>query len=393
MARKGIYPESVTPGIPRLGQKPEGWVETTFGDVLQVVKRPVQMDNAQEYQLVLAKRNRGGIVARGTLLGKDILTKTQFFVRAGDFLISKRQIIHGACGVVPAELDGAIVSNEYITLRTRQGLLLDYLQYFCHTVFFQQTCFQSSVGVDVEKMIFDVNAWLRYRVHLPPLPEQRKIVQILGAWDEAIALTERLIEAKRRRKKGLMQQLLTGKRRFREFEGQEVRLRELLDIQYGKSSNGIRSESGQYAIYGTGGIVGRTNECLCDQPAIIIGRKGTLDQPQLAEEPFWAIDTTFYAIPRVGVDTLWIYYVLCNLPLERYNEASGVPSLSRETLYGIRVSLPCLNEQHRIGIVLRTCDEEIDLFNRKLALLREQKKGLMQQLLTGRIRVREITTV
>ena len=111
MARKSIYPPSVTPGIPKLGDKPEGWIETAFGEVLQIVERKAQVDDETEYQLVTARRNRGGIVPRARLFGRDILTKTQFFIKAGDFLISKRQIIHGACGVVPPELDGALRST------------------------------------------------------------------------------------------------------------------------------------------------------------------------------------------------------------------------------------------------------------------------------------------
>jgi type I restriction enzyme S subunit len=220
MARKGIYPPSVTPGIPRLGGKPEGWVETTFGEVLQVVQRRTEVADDTEYQLVNAKRNRGGVVSRERLLGRQVLTKTQFLVRTDDFLISKRQIIHGACGIVPASLDGALVSNEYATLRVRDRLLLDFLRYYIHTVYFQQTCLHASVGVDVEKMIFRLGDWLKYVVHLPSIPEQQKIAAILGTWDEAIALTERRIAAGQQRKQGLMQRLLTGRVRFPEFVGE-----------------------------------------------------------------------------------------------------------------------------------------------------------------------------
>ncbi len=99
MARNTLYPPSVKPGIPRLGVKPKGWVEVSFGDVLQVIQRPAEIEDNLEYQLVTAKRNRGGIVPRETLTGENILTKIQYFVAKDDFLISKRQIVHGACGV------------------------------------------------------------------------------------------------------------------------------------------------------------------------------------------------------------------------------------------------------------------------------------------------------
>lgn len=88
MARKNLYPPSVTPGIPKYDFKPEGWIETAFGDVVRVVQRKVDMQDDVEYQLVIAKRNRGGIVPRSILKGKDILTKTQFYIKCGDFLIA-----------------------------------------------------------------------------------------------------------------------------------------------------------------------------------------------------------------------------------------------------------------------------------------------------------------
>jgi len=204
MARKGIYPDSVKPGIPKLGQKPEGWSEVCFGDVLQIVNRKAELEDDFEYQLVNAKRNRGGVVAREILTGNKILTKTQFYIKEGDFLIANRQIIHGACGVVPKELDGALVSNEYTVLHSKNGMLLDFLKYFTHTIYFQQTCFQSSVGVDVEKMIFKSREWFKYKIYLPHIAEQKKIIQILSIWDKAIDLTEKLILAKIKLKKGLM---------------------------------------------------------------------------------------------------------------------------------------------------------------------------------------------
>lgn len=212
MARKGIYPDSVKPGIPKLGEKPEKWQEVPLSEILAVVIRKADIEDNVEYQLVNAKRNREGIAAREVLPGKKILTKTQFFIKEGDFLIANRQIVHGACSVVPKELDGALVSNEYTVLHPVNGLLLDFLRYYTYTTYFQQTCFQSSVGVDVEKMIFRLKDWFKYKVHLPPEPEQRKIAQILSCWDKAIDLTEKLIQAKTKFKKGLMQQLLTGKK-------------------------------------------------------------------------------------------------------------------------------------------------------------------------------------
>jgi len=107
----------------------------------------------------------------------------------------------------------------------------------------------------------------------------------------------------------------------------------------------------------------------------------------LAPDPFWATDTTFFAVPRRGVDVYCLYSVLTRLDLARHNEASGVPSLSRSTLEQIRLLLPSATEQLRISEVMNICDEEVSTFESRLAALQAQKKGLMQRLLTGEVRV------
>jgi type I restriction enzyme S subunit len=208
------YPPSICPGIPRLGKCPCGWTRRTFGQILRVVERPAAIEDDTEYQLVNAKRNRGGIVARERLKGREIKTKDQYIVRAGDFLIANRQIIHGACGIVPLALDGALVSGEYTVLHAKDGLSLQWFTAFTHTPYFQLTCFHSSIGVDVEKMVFKLALWLKHTLHVPPIHEQRKIAEILSAWDEAITQNSSLITEAKRRKKSIAQKILSGKRRL-----------------------------------------------------------------------------------------------------------------------------------------------------------------------------------
>jgi type I restriction enzyme, S subunit len=424
MARKSIYPPSVTPGIPRLGRKPEGWVETTFGEVLQVVQRRAEVADDSEYQLVNAKRSRGGVVARERLLGRQVLTKTQFLVRTDDFLISKRQIIHGACGIVPASLDGALVSNEYATLRVRDQLLLDYLRYFIHTVYFQQTCLYASVGVDVEKMIFRLGDWLKYKVHLPPVPEQRKIAAVLGAWDEAIALTERRIAAGQRRKQGLMQRLLTGQVRFPEFAQEswaqmqlgslghcirgvsyspqeDLRMNDSADTVRLLRANNIygsrintddiqfvvsdRCKSTQYLNFGDIAI------CMASGSKEVVGKAAMFRM----DDGFAYTVGAFCAIFRVpdgaSGDFVGHYFQSQQYrkELAQLTAGSSINNLKPSDIEGIRFSMPANPvETAKVADVLAACDREIDLLTRKRDALQRQKRGLMQQLLTGRVRVK-----
>ena len=213
--RRGIYPPSVQPGIPKLQPQPKGWSTKSMAELLETKKRKVKLDNDSVYDLVVAKRNRGGIEPRGKLRGSEIRTKTQFNVEAGDFVISRRQIVHGACGIVPPSLSGAIVSNEYSVFTFSDQLDPTYLRFLSHSLYFQQTCFHSSVGVAVEKMIFKVEQWLKYPFHLPPVEEQKEIAHILKTAETEISLLKTRVEKLQQQKKGLMQQLLTGKIRVK----------------------------------------------------------------------------------------------------------------------------------------------------------------------------------
>lgn len=433
MARNNLYPPSVTPGIPKLGTKPSGWMDTTFGDVLKVVKRKAEIADETKYQLVTARRNRGGIVPREVLQGKEILTKTQFYIKAEDFLISRRQIIHGACGVVPPELDGAIVSNEYATLHTQNHLLMSFLQYYSHTTYFQQTCFQSSVGVDVEKMIFDLDSWLKCRVYLPPVEEQRKIVGILGTWDKAIQLTQELIAAKEQRKKGLMQQLLTGQVRFPEFGHSKimkktcyglvpsdwnfVHLTEIAEVNANSLSNETAVDKTFHYIdlsaVDKGKIIfpedtsafyslpSRARRILKEGDVIMSTVRPNLLAYAICNfEPLDVLCSTGFALisPNDKKDSQFIYQSLYSdvIQSQLYGLVTGsnYPAINSLEVAALSFIWPSLaEERQKIATILQACDREIHLLQQKLAALQEQKKGLMQRLLTGQVRIKTETAL
>lgn len=209
----GGFPASVQPGIPTLPPAPKGWRRIRLGDHLREVRRPVALVDDQTYRLVTVKRSRGGVQQRAILSGLEVKTPTQFYVHADDFLISKRQIVHGACGIVPQALHGAVVSNEYAVLDTDGEIDLQFLRYLSETRYFQQTCFHSSIGVHVEKMIFKTERWLSWPFNIPSLAQQQRIVEILDTASRELASIARQLDSLKQEKAALMAQLLTGKRR------------------------------------------------------------------------------------------------------------------------------------------------------------------------------------
>src|SRR6266705_4386988 len=215
MASNRVSLPTFDPGIPRLGPCPPSWSTVRLGDVVEVVERPIKMIDENEYTLIVARRARGGIVSRGKRLGRLIRTKSQFEIKVGDFLISRRQIVHGACGVVPPELDGATVSNEYTVLQPSNQLLVGFLNLLAYTPYLQRTFYHSSVGVHVEKMVFRDREWLRYSICLPPVAEQEAILSIVDLWRRAVQWADRLAALSCRRKRALIARLFAGQPLFR----------------------------------------------------------------------------------------------------------------------------------------------------------------------------------
>lgn len=164
------------------------------------------------------------------------------------------------------------------------------------------------------------------------------------------------------------------------------KLKSIVDICYGKSQKDVEVEDGKYKILGTGGVIGYTNDFLWNEPSVLIGRKGTIDKPQYIEEPFWTVDTLFYTKLKDNNIAKWLYYYVNNIDLKKYNEATGVPSLSVGNLNLINIAVPPLKEQEKIAEIISTVDYQIDDTEKLIEKTKELKRGLMQRLLTKGIR-------
>ncbi len=183
------------------------WKKKKISDVLMEAVRPLEMEDDEEYSLVIVKRRYEGIVSRGKLQGKSIKVKSQFFLQKDDFLISKRQIVHCACGLVPDEFDGAIVSNEYSVLRAKNGFCIKFFKYFCQQPMVGRSFLECSIGVVIEKMLFKINDWLKREFLFPSLDEQVRIANHFSSIEELIAAQDQMVNALKTHKHGLMQQL------------------------------------------------------------------------------------------------------------------------------------------------------------------------------------------
>ena len=254
---------------------------------------------------------------------------------------------------------------------------------------------------DIEKLKYSV----------PPLSEQEKIAEILGTWDLAIEKLEALIAAKRLRKKGLMQKLLTAKIRLPGFtdEWQKVKLGSICIFETAKSKSSSINENGKYYIVDMGAvsidgslIPTKTTDLKEDllnindviMPKDDIGGGNIIGKTTIIKkENAYVLSDHVFKLKIHDADALFVSYLInsfqCNKYMRRMSNGSAVLGLAKKDVEKCSLCLPtAVSEQKAIASILSKADEEIDLLTRKLSALKEQKTGLMQKLLTGKIRVK-----
>jgi type I restriction enzyme S subunit len=158
-------------------------------------------------------------------------------------------------------------------------------------------------------------------------------------------------------------------------------LGQLSTIHYGKSPSEVFEADGAFPVIGTGGEYGRACKSLFKE-GVVVPRKGSLGNPQLAQQPFWPTDTTFAVIANQNVDVRWLYYSLLQYDLTRLNEATGVPSISREWLAKLKFFHTEYNNQKAISEVLATIDQAIEKTEVLIEKYQQIKAGLMHDLFT-----------
>lgn len=207
--RQGIVPEGYVKD--KDGIYPRDWASKKIGQWLKLAERSIVLQDEEEYQLVTIRRGFGGVDSRGSFLGKNVLVKNYFIVKTGDFIISKRQIAHGACGIVPPELDGAVVSNEYNVFLPQDGTNIQMFNLMMQLPHYKRLFYLMSDGVHIEKLLFKTQDWMKRTLAMPLLKEQKKIAEILSTQDKAIELQGRKIEELKRFKKGCLEKMFPRK--------------------------------------------------------------------------------------------------------------------------------------------------------------------------------------
>ena len=253
-------------------------------------------------------------------------------------------------------------------------------------------------------------------VHYPPLPEQIKIAEILSTWDNAINTVQKLLANSQQQKKALMQQVLTGKKRFAEFEGEweEKRLGDLFSRVTTKNSE---INTNVVTISAQQGLIKQEDFFSKSVASETLDGYFLIKKGQFAYNKSYSNGYPMGAIKRLNkydkgvVTTLYICFELkneersCSDFFDQFfnagflnrglskvaNEggrAHGLLNVKSSDFFSLVIAIPSFPEQLKIAAILTTADQEIDNLRAQLNHLKQEKKALMQQLLTGKRRVK-----
>ena len=222
---------------------------------------------------------------------------------------------------------------------------------------------------------------------MPCKSEQKVIGQFFNHLDDLITLHQRKYDKLVVFKKSMLEKMFpkdgesVPEIRFAGFTDpwEQRKFSDIVDVCSGKDYKHL--EEGPIPVYGTGGFMTSVDEALSyDRDAVGIGRKGTIDKPYLLKAPFWTVDTLFYAIPKSDMDLEFVHCSFLNVDWKSKDESTGLPSLSKEAINETIALVPSFNEQSRLGEFFSDLDSLITLHQRKLELLRNIKKSLLDKM-------------
>ncbi|MCM0708571.1 restriction endonuclease subunit S [Faecalicatena sp. BF-R-105] len=145
---------------------------------------------------------------------------------------------------------------------------------------------------------------------------------------------------------------------------------DILEIKNGRNQKNVENPNGKYPIYGSGGIMGYADDYICEADTVIIGRKGSINNPIYVEEPFWNVDTAFgLSAKREILMPRYLYYFCQYFDFERLNKAVTIPSLTKSDLLKIELKLPTIETQKKIVDRLIKVEQIIQLKKRELQKL------------------------
>jgi type I restriction enzyme S subunit len=392
---------------------PSGWKWSSLDHVVEINRASLAENCSEEqefFYIDLGSVDSGQVAFPGERIKlRDAPSRARRLFERGDVLMATVRPLLGGFAYVDFRPDDYVCSTGFAVLHPMKGTVGQFIFQTLFSPWFRKQYAALTAGSNYPAL--NASEVGELELLLPPEGEQAEIAEILHCWDGAIRLLDGLLLAKGERKRGLMQQLLTGKLRFKEFEGERWRslaLRDILTFE----PRVVTKPKGAFLAAGIrshGKGVFLKPDFEADD--IALDELFQLHSGDLVVNITFAWEGAVAIVPPEADGALVSHrfptftfrrgvsapgYFRHVIRQKRFVHELGLVSpggagrnrvLSKSDFLRIRVELPSFEEQQRIAAVLNASDREIEALQKQLDALREQKRGLMQRLLTGEKRV------
>lgn len=395
----------------KAGIIPIDWNLYKIDNVLKRIRKPIEVGEDKEYREIGIRSHGKGLFYKDLVTGEELGNKSVFWIEPNCFIVNIVFAWEQAVGKTTDDEIGMIASHRFPMYqpKTKNLLDLDYLIYLFKSKRGKHFLGLASPGGAGRNKTLGQKEFAELEIPLPSYTEQKKIALILMTYDSAIIKQEELIQTKKQHKKGLMQKLLNGNVRFNEFSDvwKEVKLSEILKERKTYLEKGYELE---HVSLTKEGVVPKSKKYdrehlvkdsekkykitklndICYNPANL--KFGVICKNTFGDGIFSPIYVTFEVNKNYSVNFMEQYLTWNDFinRVRKFEEGTVYErmAVSPKDFITFMAILPSLEEQEKIAEVLTLADNEIKLLKVELEELKLQKKGLMQKLLTGQVRVK-----
>ncbi|CCG57385.1 Restriction endonuclease S subunits [Brachyspira pilosicoli WesB] len=375
---------------------PSDWKEVRLGDICDINVNSLRESTNENYQFKYIDLSsvKNGIIdfPNNYITFKNAPSRARRIIKIDDVIMATVRPNLKGFAYISFDPKEYICSTGFAVLTSKSEICMKYIYQILYANYIEKQISNMLVGSNYPAL--NTSDILNIKILLPPLYEQKRIAEILSTFDDLIENLTKLIEKKEIYKKGVMQRVLSGEVRFEGFtdEWEFKSLEELCNIKKGEQKNKLDLiENGEYPVLSGGmDFSGYYDSYNREANTITISEGGnSCGYVNFIKTKFWASGHC-YTLHDVNIDVAFLYQCL------KYNEnkimklrlGSGLPNIQLSYIreYTLKIP-PSIEEQKKIAELLSLIDQDIDSLKQILHLRRLQKKGVMQKLLTGEVRV------
>lgn len=357
-----------------------------------------------------------GVVNREDLDRKQetsLTAEEHLLAKPGDIAYNMMRMWQGACGLVEKE---GLVSPAYVVLKPKSTVDSKFASYLFKTQRMKYLFWAYSYGLTEDRLRLYSNDFARIPVNVPIVSEQLKIGEMLGTWDQALLVIEKLIENSILHKKILLTRLIAGNLRTMDFKETNWVSTHIGAHCILKGGNGFNEEfqgmrDGDYPFIKVSDMNSQGNEKmivhsknwiseevrsaisanLIPSGSVVFAKVGAallLNRRRVSTRDMLIDNNMMAAIPKATITTDFLYQLLSSIDLEKYSQEGAIPSVNQSEISAIPILLPSIEEQKKIAAILDKAETVVHNFKIQKRILSIEKEAILKRILSDERRIK-----